>query len=113
MMVVDVYSQYFAADCVYNGVPRHAAIVFLQSDSEAGNITYSANVSFFPHNDENDFSVSYDAVRTEVLFQGKGRRSKKKEAAYMAELHARVDALAAQLGGKVFWDKPLREARLA
>ena len=112
-MVIDVYSQYFAAECEYNGVPRHAALVYLQSDSEAGNISYTANVSFFPHTDDEDFSISYDAVRTELLFQGKGRRSKKKEAGYLAALREKVDSLAAQIGGKVFWDKPLREARLA
>ena len=111
-MTIDVFSQYFEADLVYNEVPRHAAIVKLTSDSEAGEIRYTASVSYFPHNDEEDYAVSYDACFEKELFQGKGRRSKKKEEAYLHDLHAVIDEISEEAGGKVFWDKPLREARL-
>ena len=110
-MVIDVYEQYFAADAAANGVKRRGALVKLTSDSEAGNIRYEASVSFFPHRDDEDFAVSWDAYFSRVLYEGKGRRSKKREVGLMLELHAAVDELAAEAGGKVFWDKPLREAR--
>ena len=111
-MTIDVYSQYFAGQATVNGVARHAVLVFLQSDSEAGQISYSVNVNFFPHNDETDFAVSYDAIQTEVIFSGKGRRSKKREAEYMQSFRAKADELAAKAGGTIDWEKPLREARL-
>ena len=110
-MTIDIYAQYFAADLIFNDVPRHAAIVKLTSDSEAGEIRYTASASFFPHNDEEDYAVSYDAYFEKELYQGKGRRSKKREEAFMQELYAVIDQLAEEAGGTVFWDKPLREAR--
>ena len=111
-MTIDVYAQYFSAECTYNGTERRAAIVSLTSDSEQGHITYTASASFFPHKSDDDFAVSYDACVSQVLYEGKGRRSKKKEAAFLAELHPVIDALAAKLGARVHWDKALREARL-
>ena len=109
-MTIDVYSQYFEADMTFNGVPRHGAVVKLTSDSGEGQIRYTANVSFFPHNDEEDYAVSYDAYFEKELCQAKGRRSKKKEEEFLKELPALIDQLAEENGGKVFWDKPLREA---
>ncbi|MBQ4507183.1 MAG: hypothetical protein II971_08070 [Firmicutes bacterium] len=111
-MTINVYDQYFEAELEYGGVPRKAAIVMLISDSGAGHITYKAAVSFFPHRDEEDYAVSYDAYFEETLYDDKGRRSKKREAAFMEGLRERIDALAEEAGGKVFWDRPLREARL-
>ncbi len=61
MATVNVYEQYFEAAGTFNGVDRHAALVMLISDSAEGNICYKAAVSFFPHNDPEDFAVSYDA----------------------------------------------------
>ena len=110
-MTIDVYSQYFSAELTFNGVPRHAAIVRLTSDSDAGQIRYTASVSFFPHNDEEDYAVSYDAYFEKELYAGKGRRSKKREAAFLENLKENVNGLAEEAGGKVFWDRPLREAR--
>lgn len=110
-MVVNVYEQYFRAECEFNGVARRGALVKLVSDSEAGNIKYEAEVSFFPHADEEDFAVSYDAYFSRVLYEGKGRRSKKREVGLMLELQGVIDELAAEAGGKVFWNEPLREAR--
>ena len=109
-MTIDVYSQYFEADLVYNEVPRRAAIVKLTSDSEAGQIRYTANVSFFPYRDPEDFAVSYDAYFESVMYEGKGRRSKKREAKLLEGLQAEIDALAEEAGGRVFWDRPLRDA---
>ena len=112
MKVIDVYEQYFAAECTANGRPRHAAVVKLTATSDAGRITYEAGVSFFPHDDEEDYAVSYDACASEVLYDAPGRRSKKREAELSKTLREQVDALAATLEGTVFWDRPLREARL-
>lgn len=113
MKVVDVWQRYFAADCTYSGVPRRAASVTLTATSDAGTIRYEAAVSFFPHRSEDDFGVSYDAYAARELYAASGRRSKKREAALLErDLRPAVDALAAELGGKVFWDQPLRDARL-
>lgn len=110
-MTLNVYEQYFAAQAEFNGVPRHAALVMLIADSEAGQIRYEAAVSFFPHNDEEDFAVSYDAYFSKVVYENKGRRSKKREQLLLNELRDRIDEMAKEAGGEVFWDQPLCEAR--
>ena len=110
-MVVNVYEQYFKADAVFSGVPRKGALVALISDSEAGSITYKAAVTFFPHRDEEDFAVSYDAYFEEELYSGKGRRSKKKEAEYLEGLRETIDRIAAANNASVIWSEPLREER--
>ncbi len=110
-MVINVYEQYFMAELRFNEVERRAALVMLVSDSEAGQIKYEAAATFFPHRDDEDYAVSYDAYFSKVLFEGKGRRSKKREAEFMENFRAAIDELAAEQGGKVFWDKPLREER--
>ena len=55
-MVINVYERYFGADAVFSGIKRNGALVMLISDSEAGQITYRAAVTFFPHTDEEDFA---------------------------------------------------------
>ena len=110
-MTTDVYSQYFSAECEYDGVRRRAALVTLTADSEQGHISYTAGVTFFPHVDDEDFAVSYDAARSQVLYEGTGRRSKKREEALLGGLHPAVDALAAALNATVLWDRPLRPER--
>ena len=110
-MTINVYEQYFAADLEANGIQRRGALVMLIADSEAGHIRYEAAVTFFPHGDENDFSVSYDAYYSAILFDAPGRRSKKREEKLLAGLRVEIDALAAQAGGAVHWERPLREAR--
>ena len=110
-MVIDVYSQYFAGDCVFNGVGRRGVLVRLTSDSEAGNIRYDAGLTFFPHRDAEDYAVSYDAAAEKTLYEGRGRRSRKREAALLEALRPEIDVLAESLGGTVFWDRPLRDAR--
>ena len=111
-MAVAVYSRYYAAQCVFNGVPRRAAIVKLTCESGGGEVRYLANVSFFPHEDDEDYAVSYDACAEKEIFYKSGRRSKKREAELLEGLRGHIDALAATLGGEVFWDAPLGEERL-
>lgn len=111
MAVFDVYSQYFEAEMTFGGVERKAALVTLTAESEAGNIRYTAGVTFFPHKDEEDYEVSYDAYFEKVLFGGKGRRSKKKDEAFLNEIRDVINELTKDANGKVFWDKPLRDAR--
>ena len=111
MATVNVYSQYFEANMTFNGIKRNAALVMLIADSEAGNVRYEAAVSFFPHNDPEDYAITYDAYFSTVLFDAKGRRSKKRESAFMTDLREHIDGLAKDAGGTVFWDKPLNAAR--
>ena len=110
-MTINVYEQYFAADCVANSIHRHAALVMLIATSENGTVRYEAAVTFFPHIDENDYAVSYDAYYSDVLYEAPGRRSKKREAALLETLQEDVDALAVQANATIFWDRPLKEAR--
>jgi len=111
MATVNVFEQYFSADAEFNGVPRHGAKVMLIATSEEGNIRYEAAVTFFPHRDEEDFAVSYDAYFSKVLYESKGRRSKKREEALLETFPVEIDQLADTIGGKVLWEQPLREAR--
>ena len=112
MKEIDVYSRYFNGKCVFSGVERRGALVALKATSDEGTIRYEASVTFFPHTDEEDYSVSYDAYACRELYFAKGRRSKKREAELMKSFHETVDELAATLGGRVDWDAPLREARM-
>ena len=111
-MEINVYSQYFAAEGCFSGVERRGALVLLISDSEAGTISYRVAVSFFPHRDEEDFAVSYDAFFEKEVYRAAGRRSRKREATLMESLQAEVDALAAANGATVDWSHPLGEARM-
>jgi hypothetical protein len=111
MATLNVYEQYFSAEAEFNGVPRNGALVMLIATSEEGNIRYEAAVTFFPHRDEEDFAVSYDAYFNKVLYEAKGRRSKKREEVLLQELQQHIDELAREAGGTVYWDQPLREAR--
>lgn len=111
MKEIDVFECYYEASATVNGRDRHAAAVKLTATSDAGMITYSFSVNFFPHDDEEDFAISYDGYVEEVVFEGKGRRSKKKEAVYLEALQENCDALAEQLEGTINWDRPLVEPR--
>lgn len=106
-MTVNIYGRYFLAEGVFSGVARKGAAVWLIADSDAGNITYTVQVSFFPYKDPEDFGISYDACFSEVLYAAKGRRSKKREESLLADLQTHADALAAANGAKIFWEKPL------
>ena len=112
-MVIDVYSQYFSAEAEFSSVPRRAALVKLTSDSEAGFITYTVSATFFPFRDPEDFCITYDACFEKQIYSAKGRRSKKREKAFMESFRDIVDGLAAEQGAKVLWDAPLRYPVLA
>ncbi|MBR1658821.1 MAG: hypothetical protein IJ705_00700 [Oscillospiraceae bacterium] len=111
MKVIDVYQQYFSAQCLFDGVARRAVSVKLTATSQEGTVRYEASVSFFPHADPEDFAVSYDACASRELYCEKGRRSKKREQEFLAGLRGCADALAESLGGTIQWDAPLGEAR--
>lgn len=70
MSTVNAYEQYFAAEYRANGAERHAALVALKAASGAGRIRYEVSVTFFPHNREDDFAVSYDAYYSALLYDG-------------------------------------------
>ena len=110
---LNVYEQYFEADMVYNGRARRAAKVMLICESGDGRIRYEAAVTFFPHEDEEDYLVTSDAYFSKTLYDEKGRRSKAREAALMEELKKELDHICSENGGTVFWERPLMEAKFA
>ena len=112
MATINVYERYFEAKGRFNERERHGAKVMLISDSSEGNIRYTAAVSFFPHDDAEDFAVSYDAYFEKTLYESKGRRSKKKEQVFLAELRNEIDKLAKNEKAEVFWERPLTDERL-
>jgi len=111
MKTIDVYKQYFSAACIFNGVERRGVAVWLTAESDSGNIRYEVGVTFFPHKDDEDFGISYDASALKELFSAKGRRSKKKDEQYLAQVRTAADEIAASLNGTIHWDKPLRDAQ--
>ena len=110
MKVIDVYKQYLSAECVFNEVERKAVVVTLTATSDSGNSMYEVGISFFPHRDEEDFGISYDAYASKVIFNEKGRRSKKRDAQMLEMVKETASALAEEMSGVIYWDKPLREA---
>ena len=112
MKVIDVFEQYFKADCMFNTVQRNAVVVKLTATSDAGQIKYEVSTSFFPHRDPEDFAISYDAYEAVTLYEAKGRRSKKREKEYLPKLREYADECAAKLGGTIDWDSPLIDARM-
>ena len=110
-MDCNVYEQYFAARHPGKGTPRRAVRAALTVSSGEGRVRYAASLSFFPHEDEEDFAVSYDVYTERELFSAPGRRSKKREAALLETLREHADELAASLDGEILWDEPLRDAR--
>ena len=109
MPTINVFQQYFEADCTHNGVKRHAASVLLISNSECGNISYEVAVNFFPHNEPDDFAVSYDAYFSRTVYEAAGRRSKKREKDLLDSLRSVADELADEAQGVIFWDRPLTD----
>ena len=90
---------------------RKGAAVSLTSSSGEGQIRYTVQIAFFPYADPEDFSISYDAAAEKLLYEAKGRRSKKREQAFMETLRGEADALAAEMGGSIFWEQPLNAAQ--
>ena len=110
-MEINVYEQYFAASHPGNGRPRRAVRAALTVSSGAGRVRYTASLSFFPHDTEDDFAVSYDVFAERLLCDVPGRRSKKREAALLEGLRGVLEELAAESGGELYWDRPLIPAR--
>ena len=112
MAEINVYQQYFEAIGEFNGRKRHAANVILYMSSCDGEIRYDVQISFFPHDNPEDFAVSYDACFTKTIYSGKGRRSKKREAEFLKDIRDVATSLATENGASIEWDKPLCEARM-
>lgn len=112
MKVIDVYKQYFKGNCIYNDVQRNGVLVTLTSTSDSGMIKYEVTISFFPHINEEDYAISYDAYLSKEIYYDKGRRSKKKEQVFLEEVRNHANELANQLNGIIYWEEPLREAIL-
>lgn len=111
MKTIDVYRQYFSAECTFGGTERRGAAVWLTAESDSGTIRYEVGVSFFPHLDAEDFAISYDACALKELFRAKGRRSKKRDEQYLAQVQTAADEIADSMGGTIHWDNPLNEAQ--
>lgn len=111
MKVIDIYQQYFQADCVYNGQPRKGARICMTYTYEEGTAAYEVGITFFPYRNAEDMVISYDAASSEVVYRAPGRRSKKREAQLLTDLPCHADRLAEGMGGKIFWDKPITDAR--
>ena len=111
MKNIDIYRQYFSAECTFNGVERHGAAVWLNAESDAGILRYEVGVTFFPHRDAEDFAVSYDACGRKELFRSKGRRSRKRDEQYLAQVRTAAEEIAGSLNGTIHWDEPLGEAQ--
>ena len=107
MTNVDIYKQYFSAECTFNDVERHGAVVWLTAESDSGTIRYEVGVSFFPHRDAEDFAISYDACALKELIRTQGRRSKKRDEQCLAQVQTVANEIAASLNGTIHWDKPL------
>ena len=110
---LDVYKQYFEAVCEANGVTRRAVRAALVAESRDRRIRYYVSLSFFPHEDPEDFRVSYDACWEETVYDAPGRRSKKREEEILSTFREKADAIASEHGAVIFWDRPLGAAKRA
>lgn len=110
MFCIDVYSQYFEGHHVANDIERHAVVIQLQATSEEGVIRYEIGANFFPFTDR-EFMITWDDLITEVIYEAPGRRSKKREKAFLEELRPMIDKMLESHDAVVDWDKPLIEAR--
>ncbi len=112
--VIDVYSQYFHAECTYNGSLRRAALVKLSvmKDIE-GILAYQVSASFFPCENEEDFRVADDVYVSGIVSDGQKRRTKKNEEKLLEGFREEINSLLPQLSSDavIFWDRPLRDAR--
>ena len=111
MKVINVYERYFEAEGTFHGAPRRGVNVQLVATSDAGEVFYEVVVSFFPHEEPDDFRISYDACFSKEIYRAHGRRSKKREVDFLEELQKNADDLAKENGGRIFWDKPLIDER--
>ena len=111
MKTIDIYKQYFSAECTFNNVERLGVSVWLTAESDSGMIRYEVGLSFFPHIDDEDFAISYDACALKELLNTKGRRSKKRDEQCLALVQEAANELALSLNGIIHWETPLSEAQ--
>ncbi len=111
MATINVYQQYFKAECLFNGKERHGVSVLLISESESGNIRYEVAVNFFPHLADDDYAITYDAYLSKTVYEASGRRSRKREKELLEGLRPAADLLAAEIKGVIDWEHPLTSAR--
>ena len=109
MTVTDIYKQYFGGSCMANEVQRRAAAVSVTSVYDEGVISYELLVTFFPHEDEEDYRITCDCAISRTLFSGKGRRSRKREQLILETMREEADILASEIDGEIYWDRPLTE----
>ncbi len=107
MKCIDIYKQYFSASCVYDEIERKGVVVTCTATSDCGMIGYEVAVNFFPHREEDDFSITYDAYLSKQIYYGKGRRSKKREMQLLSSIQEEANELASQLKGVIDWEKAL------
>ncbi|MBR5372092.1 MAG: hypothetical protein IK130_07740 [Oscillospiraceae bacterium] len=107
MDALNLYQEYFAAECTLNEIPRRAVRVMLTAESGGGQICYKAAVNFFRHEDAEDFCIQCDGYFEQVLYQAKGRRSKKREAEYLSHIREYADALASAQNGRILWEQTI------
>ena len=100
---VNVYKQFFEAECEANGVVRRAVQAVLVAESRDRRIRYDISLSFFPYEDPEDYRVTYDACWEETVY----------EEEILSGFREKADAIAAEHGARIFWDRPLGEARRA
>ena len=110
-MDICVYEQYFAARHPGNGTPRRGARAVLIASTGEGMVRYEATLSFFPHETDDDFRISYDICGSRILYEAKGRRSGKRELGMLEGIRYVFEEIAEELGGEIYWEKPLIDAR--
>ena len=110
---LNVYDQYFKAECEADGITRRAVLVALVAESSNRQIRYYIFLNFIPHEDPEDYRLTCDAYWEKVIYDAPGRRSKKREKEIMTTFREKADAIASEHNAKIFWDRPLREARRA
>ena len=113
MKVINVYEQFFTASCFYNDIQRNGVFVMLILTYEQGTIKYEIAITFFPHTEPEDFSISYDAYASLEIYKAKGKRSKKREKIFLEKFQMLATQLAVTFGGIIDWNCPLCPARYA
>lgn len=115
MKVISVYEQYFGAKYMFEDgedrIEYKGVVVSLVATSDNGHISYEVKLTFFPYQTPDDFVIPFMATNTKIIYDAKGRRSKKREAVLLEEFRAHADELAAQIDGIIYWDKPLIPAK--
>jgi hypothetical protein len=111
MDAIDVFDGAYRAKANLNNIERKGVIVKLTADGGAGMIRYEVSVIFFPYRDPEDFGITYDAVLTKEIYNGKGRRSKKREEEMVAAIRETAEELILDQDAEIYWDQEIRPVR--